>query len=56
MKDNYHRDLHHALTQSSITPEQYHAKIEKFNRESIRKALRQNLKKSVKINKGVTSS
>lgn len=54
MKDNYHRDLHHALTQGDITPEDYHKKIEKFNRESMRKALRQGIKKH--IHKGASSA
>lgn len=44
MKSNYHRELHHALTTGKMSPEDYTKKMNKFNRESMRKMLRQNMK------------
>ncbi len=43
LKDNYHRTLHHKLTSGEISPEEYSRKIEKFNRESMRRMIRKNL-------------
>lgn len=44
MKDNYHRDLHNAVTQGTMSPEDYSRKMEKHNREAILKMLRQRMK------------
>jgi hypothetical protein len=44
MKDNYHRDLHHKLTTGKISSDDYTCKMDKFNREAMRKMIRKNMK------------
>lgn len=48
LKNNHHRELHHKLTTGEMDPEDYHRKVEKFNREALRKMIRDNLKNTPK--------
>jgi hypothetical protein len=50
MKGNTHRDLHHALTSGKISPEEYSKKIERFNRDSMRKMMALNMRTGPRSN------
>ena len=52
LKNNKHRDLHNALTDGRMSPEDYDKAIKKHERESMRAMLRQNMLNAPKPYKG----
>lgn len=54
LKGNKHRDLHNALTDGRISPEEYDKKIKAHERESMRVMLRQNMALKPNSKKPVT--